>query len=75
MLFREWVAITGREFKEIVSMNKGFVHLNGYVFKFNNEVPLEDNEVYLVESEGNELVISKIHNGKEVVRKKGTLFY
>jgi len=75
MLFREWVAITGKEFKEIVSMNKGFVHLNGYIFKFNGEVPLDDSEVYVIESERDELVISKIHNGKEVLRKKGSLFY
>jgi len=75
MLFREWVAITGKEFKEIVSLNKGFVHLNGYIFKFNEEIPIEDSKVYVVESEGDEIVLSEIHNGKEVFRKKGTLFY
>jgi len=74
ILFKEWVVISGKELKEIIALNKNLIIFNGYIFSLSGKEPIDDNRIYLIETEDDELVVS-IMNGKEVFRKKGNPFY
>jgi len=55
---KEWIVLSGKEFKEMLKANDNVIVINGLMFKFEeNEQIYNDDEVYLLFTEDEKLIV------------------